>query len=198
MAAIETGSKVPDAIDLSLESTADGPISIAGALANGPVLVGLYKSSCQASKTMFPFLERLHQRHAGTPLTVLGVSQDSLNITRSFARRGGITFPILDKVRGFYPRDTKFVVLPMDMAFMGAGEVKSSLDAQHDELAELAQSADANVIPFVAVDPRRPGVVNSTIERLENGFRGIKLWAVQGIPHPGARGGGANLPRSKD
>jgi hypothetical protein len=105
---------------------------------------------------------------------------------------------ILDKVRGFYPRDTKFVVLPMDMAFMGAGEVKSSLDAQHDELAELAQSADANVIPFVAVDPRRPGVVNSTIERLENGFRGIKLWAVQGIPHPGARGGGANLPRSKD
>lgn len=95
VAALETGSHVPDAINMSLETTSDTDLSIAQALANGPVLVGLYKSSCQASKTMFPFLERLHQRHADSPLTVLGVSQDSLNVTRSFARRGGVTFPIL-------------------------------------------------------------------------------------------------------
>ncbi len=95
MAAIEVGRHAPDAIELSLESTADKSMSIAEALANGPVVVGIYKSSCQASKTMFPFLERLHQRYADTGISVLGVSQDSLNITRSFARRAGITFPIL-------------------------------------------------------------------------------------------------------
>jgi peroxiredoxin len=44
---------------------------------------------------MFPFLERLHQRYASHGLTVYGVSQDSANVSRSFARRVGITFPIL-------------------------------------------------------------------------------------------------------
>jgi peroxiredoxin len=146
VAAIETGSKVPDAIDLSLESTADGPISIADALANGPVLVGLYKSSCQASKTMFPFLERLHQRHAGTPLTVLGVSQDSLNITRSFARRGGITFPIL--VEGDeYPVSKAFDIMSTPtvylikedgtVAYETMGFFKDPVNGLGDAVAEL-------------------------------------------------------------
>jgi len=68
---------------------------LADALARGPVVLGLYKSSCQASKTMFPFLERLHQRFGDQNLTVIGVAQDSANVTRSFARRYGITFPII-------------------------------------------------------------------------------------------------------
>jgi peroxiredoxin len=71
------------------------PHVIADALQRGPVILAIYKSSCQASKTIFPFLERLAQRYAGDGLTVLGVSQDSPNVTRSFARRYGITFPII-------------------------------------------------------------------------------------------------------
>ena len=63
--------------------------------ANGPLLMGIYKSSCASSKQMFPFLERLNARHSADGLTVLGISQDSANITRSFARRYGITFPLL-------------------------------------------------------------------------------------------------------
>lgn len=44
---------------------------------------------------MFPMLERLHKRYGDKGLTVLGVAQDSANVTRSFARRYGITFPII-------------------------------------------------------------------------------------------------------
>ena len=65
------------------------------AIAQGPLLLGIYKSSCASSKQMFPILERVHQRYGAHGLKVLGISQDSPNITSSFARRYGITFPIL-------------------------------------------------------------------------------------------------------
>lgn len=67
----------------------------------GPLVFGVYKCSCQASKTMFPFLERLHQRYRDHGLTVLGLSQDSANVARSFARRTGVTFPMLIEPDGF-------------------------------------------------------------------------------------------------
>lgn len=69
--------------------------SIAQALATGPVLLGIYKSSCAASKVMMPVLQRIDARHHVDGLTTLGVAQDSANITRSFARRYGIDYPIL-------------------------------------------------------------------------------------------------------
>ena len=94
MAAIEIGGAAPR-LDAPLADAEGRSHVIAEALTRGPVLLGIYKSSCQASKTMLPFLERLRQRHADAPLTVLGVSQDSPNITRSFARRYGLAFPIL-------------------------------------------------------------------------------------------------------
>jgi predicted TIM-barrel fold metal-dependent hydrolase len=86
-------------------------------------------------------------------------------------------------VRGYYPEETRFVVLPMDMEHMGRGTVKEKLKEQHDELARLRRDHPQEVIPFVAVDPRRPTVVDDTIERLEQGFRGIKLYPPLGY-HP--------------
>lgn len=82
-------------LDVELTDAQGQTHVIAGALRRGPVVLAVYKSSCQASKTMFPFLERLAHRYHDDGLTVLGVSQDSPNVTRSFARRYGITFPII-------------------------------------------------------------------------------------------------------
>jgi predicted TIM-barrel fold metal-dependent hydrolase len=83
--------------------------------------------------------------------------------------------------RGFYPQGTRFVVLPMDMAYMNAGKVKKPLYEQHDDLRKLRQCYGDLVIPFAAVDPRRPGVVSTTIRLLEEGtFRGIKLYPPLG------------------
>jgi peroxiredoxin len=69
------------------------PHSLSEALQRGPLLIGIYKSSCEASKTTFPFLEKLHQAYPA--LTIWGVAQDSPNVTRSFTRRTGVTFPML-------------------------------------------------------------------------------------------------------
>jgi predicted TIM-barrel fold metal-dependent hydrolase len=86
--------------------------------------------------------------------------------------------------RGFYPQGTRFVVLPMDMEFMNAGRIEQSLAAQHDELRRLRDEYPELVLPFVAVDPRRPRVVATTIALLEEqGFRGIKLYPPLGY-HP--------------
>jgi predicted TIM-barrel fold metal-dependent hydrolase len=91
---------------------------------------------------------------------------------------------IFDRVRGFYPVGTRFVVLPMDMEFMGAGKVEHSLAEQHEELARLRDDTNGLVIPFAGVDARRPGVVESTIALLEERrFAGIKLYPPLGY-HP--------------
>lgn len=57
-----------------------------------------------------------------------------------------------------YPPKTKFIVLPMDMQFMGAGKLtkKGSYYLQLQELAKIKlQPKGAFMAPFVFVDPRR-------------------------------------------
>ena len=116
MATIEVGqtAPVPEAPLVDAEGT---PRDVRAALAAGPVVLGIYKSSCQASKTMFPFLERLHQRFAANGLTVLGVAQDSATVTRSFARRLDLSFPILIEAEG-YPVSTAFDIAATPTVFL--------------------------------------------------------------------------------
>lgn len=92
---------------------------------------------------------------------------------------------VFEIVRGFYPEQTRFVVLPMDMTRMNAGAVPVGIDEQHAELVRLrAAYPDPIVIPFAAVDPRHDRIVEKTIELIEKqGFRGIKLYPPIGY-HP--------------
>jgi len=115
-------------------------------LASGPLLIGIYKSSCASSKQMFPFLERIHQRLGENGLHVLGVSQDSENITRSFARRYGITFPIIVEGPDFpisrafdiAATPTIYLVTPDErVAFTTMGFMKPALDLMGNEIADV-------------------------------------------------------------
>lgn len=88
---------------------------------------------------------------------------------------------IFERVRRMYPAGTRFVILPMDMTFMGAGPLPKSIDEQHDELTWLCRAHPDLVIPFAAVDPRHTGIVEKTRYLLEHkGFRGIKLYPPLG------------------
>jgi peroxiredoxin len=136
------------------------------ATANGPLLLGIYKSSCASSKQMFPFLERLNARHRSDGLTVLGVSQDSANITRSFARRYGITFPLvldgddypISRAFDIMATPTVFLIEPDgNVAYATMGFMKPALDALGDAVADalgkphgvLVTADDADVPMFV-------------------------------------------------
>ena len=116
--------------------------------ADGPLLLGIYKSSCASSKQMFPFLERLKARHAGDGLSVLGISQDSANITRSFARRYGITFPLLlegddypvSRAFDIMATPTVFLIEPGGtVAYATMGFMKPALDALADAVADAVE-----------------------------------------------------------
>jgi hypothetical protein len=65
----------------------------------------------------------------------------------------------------------------MEMEYMNAGTVAQPIEVQHEQLAALRDEFPELVIPFAAADPRRSGVVEQTVQLLEErGFRGIKLY----------------------
>lgn len=81
----------------------------------------------------------------------------------------------------YYPDDTRFIVLPMDMAEMGAGPVKTDIDAQHAELAALAAEHPGRIIPFAHIDPRHGNPGERLRQMVEtHGFRGVKIYPPLG------------------
>ncbi|MEC9435625.1 MAG: amidohydrolase family protein, partial [Pseudomonadota bacterium] len=92
---------------------------------------------------------------------------------------------VLRAVRGYYPRGTRFVVLPMDMAHMGKGRVPEDLPAQHDALARIASQPElaGTILPFATVHPARGQAGVDELRRcLDMGFRGVKLYPPLGYP----------------
>jgi hypothetical protein len=59
------------------------------------------------------------------------------------------------QLQGQYPHGTRFVILPMDMEYMGAGKVKIGYRQQMKDLVDLKEKFPEVLLPFVFVDPRR-------------------------------------------
>jgi predicted TIM-barrel fold metal-dependent hydrolase len=88
---------------------------------------------------------------------------------------------IFETQMAFYPSDTKFISLTMDMSQMGAGKVPRSFELQLIELSQLA-SIYPNIIPFVHIDPRREGYYELFKKAIEQwGFKGLKLYPPLGV-----------------
>ncbi len=64
---------------------------------------------------------------------------------------------ILGRLEKQYDPDTGFVILPMDMAFMGAGKLRAKGHFYHqmEELAKIKAVKKETAFPFVFIDPRR-------------------------------------------
>lgn len=106
-------------------------------------------------------------------------NKDAAARTGRFLARGA--FESQQKVFGYvqkqYPEGTRFIILPMDMEFMAAGRPEVHYEAQLRELAELRDASKGTVIPFCAVDPRRPNVVEEFKRwHKEYKIRGVKLY----------------------
>ncbi|MFK7952252.1 MAG: amidohydrolase family protein [Ekhidna sp.] len=86
------------------------------------------------------------------------------------------------QVQGYYPRETKFIILPMDMEFMEAGKVKVKYEDQLLELKKLKQKYFDIVFPFVGVDPRRENILDIVKDYTSNhNFSGIKIYPRLGF-----------------
>ena len=87
---------------------------------------------------------------------------------------------IFEECRRYYPSDVKFIVLPMDMAFMKAGNVPREYAQQLEKLKEVKDQYD-QILPFVHLDPRREGFYDLFIKSIEEyGFKGVKLYPPLG------------------
>ena len=92
---LQAGEAAPN-LNLTFTDSEGEPHNLAEALRRGPLLLGIYKSSCAASKAMMPMLNRFVDRYGVFDLQVFGIAQDSANVTRSFIRRsGGLDYPVL-------------------------------------------------------------------------------------------------------
>ncbi|MEN8229427.1 MAG: amidohydrolase family protein [Bacteroidota bacterium] len=90
---------------------------------------------------------------------------------------------ILDSLMRFYPENTRFVVLPMDMKYMGAGDPEEKYLDQMKGLLELKKDTkySGRLLPFVFAHPDRPGVTAHVREYIvEHGFSGIKIYPPLG------------------
>ncbi|NJK98478.1 MAG: amidohydrolase family protein [Bacteroidales bacterium] len=87
---------------------------------------------------------------------------------------------IFNECLKYYPPDTRFAVLPMDMAYMGAGKVQRCYTEQLDELATLTMKYP-QLNPFVHIDPRREGFTDIFRKYVEEkGFKGLKIYPPLG------------------
>ncbi len=92
---LQTGDRAPD-LNRSFPDSEGTEYHLADVLRDGPLLLGIYKSSCGASKAMMPMLNRFVDQYGAFGLQVFGVAQDSANVTKSFIRRsGGFDYPVL-------------------------------------------------------------------------------------------------------
>ncbi len=113
---------------------------------------------------------------------IFWTDNDILDRYNKFVTTGrmGSQQKILEKCLPFYPDGTRFIILPMDMAFMGAGKVPRDYPDQLEELYRVSIQYP-QILPFVHVDPRRNNVLDLVKRCVEQWhFKGIKLYPPLG------------------
>jgi len=150
----------------SLKSLDGKEYSLTALIDSGPVIAAFFKISCPVCQLTFPFLERLYQRYGGG-VTFLGISQDDVRATKSFAQEYGVTFPMLIDEKG-YPVSNAYGITNVPTIFLidaeGAVKVssmgfdKSDLEKIAADLAERRKIAKAPLFrPDEKVPTHRPG-----------------------------------------
>jgi hypothetical protein len=95
--------------------------------------------------------------------------------------RFGTQQKIFEECQKFYPVNSKFIIMAMDMAYMDSGKVPRPYEEQLKELSDLKKTYPDYVIPFVHIDPRRPGILELLKKCVEEwGFMGIKIYTSLG------------------
>lgn len=100
---LETGDRAPLVGFQTLEGA---PVTLAGMLAEGPVLLAFYKASCPTCQLTLPFLQRLQ----GGAFRLYFISQDGARTAKEFSRafEVGETPTLVDPARDGYPASNAF------------------------------------------------------------------------------------------
>ncbi len=120
-------------------------------------------------------------------LSVLGKKDTALLIKKynQFLKIGDLKsqLEIFKLLQSFYPDNTKFCVLPMDMEFMKAGNVNQNYKDQLDELAKIKRDPAYKdlILPFIFIHPERMGLFSLVRKYIEEeNFAGLKMYPPLG------------------
>lgn len=126
----------------SLKALDGSEFSLGKLLERGPVVAAFFKVSCPVCQFTFPFLERLHKRHGGDGVTILGISQDDARDTKDFMKEFGVSFPmLLDQKEKGYPASNAYGLTNVPTIFLVEtdGTVKvSSMGFDKKDLESIA------------------------------------------------------------
>jgi predicted TIM-barrel fold metal-dependent hydrolase len=138
-----------------------------------PLGITRFLSKRPVSRWLGKLLNRLNPRS----------SNDIFDRFASFMNIGNFKsqLDIFEFLKGFYPEETKFVVLSMDMEYMRAGRIHKDFTEQLNELSDIKKKYPDQFFPFVSVDPRRLNIADMVKKYIEeHNFQGIKLYPPLG------------------
>jgi peroxiredoxin len=104
------------------------------------VVAAFFKVGCPTCQYAFPYFERIFKAYPKEKITFVGISQDTKDDTAAFAKRFGVTFPILLDDNKRYPASNAYGLQNVPSTFMisPSGKVEfSSIGWVKDEVARL-------------------------------------------------------------
>jgi peroxiredoxin len=115
MSAVGPGAAAPR---FRLPRLGGGTVDLDEFLAAGPVWLFFMKSTCGTCRLGAPFVQRFHERCAGSPARILVVMEDAEADARAFANEFGWTLPVaiesapwpVSEAYGLYAVPSNFVV----------------------------------------------------------------------------------------
>jgi peroxiredoxin len=150
-----------------LATTTGERLSLAEALARGPVLLAFFKVSCPTCQFTLPFLERLHDQLREQGVQTWGIVQDKAQDGARFAANLGVTFPILvddppyriSQAYGLAHVPSLFLVEPDGrIEISSEGFCKTDLLTIQKSLAQfLSATPPALFLPTVRIPEYKPG-----------------------------------------
>jgi peroxiredoxin len=141
MSALSAGTKAPQ---FELPAMDGSKFSLQNALARGPVLAIFFMISCPVCQYALPYFERIYKMYGGEKPTIVGVSQNDKADTAEFARRFGVSFPILLDDTKTFPVSNAYGLTTVPTSFWVAedGEIEiSNVSWVRKEFEEIAAKA---------------------------------------------------------
>ncbi len=126
MPALEAGANAPN---FGLTDTQGRSFSLDQARAAGPVVAAFFKVGCPTCQYAFPFFERIFKAYPQDKVKLVGVSQDSKAETEAFAKKFGVTFPILLDDTNKYPASNAYGLTNVPSTFLvsSTGKIERSI-----------------------------------------------------------------------
>lgn len=126
MAALEAGAKAPE---ISLNSTHDRHFSLDAERSKAPVVAAFFKVECPTCQYAFPFFERIANAYPREKVFFVGVCQNPKDDAVAFARKYGVTFPIVLDDTKKYPASNAYGLMNVPSTFLvsTAGKVEFSI-----------------------------------------------------------------------